>query len=86
VSEWQRARYVHAHRDANDKPVAVENLSKMVIHVRPAKPSRLVILEYRRTGCDARKFFQVQAEDADAAHESPQRGMAFVCEHEILTD
>jgi len=86
MSDWQPARFIHAHPAPDDKPIAIENLKKMVLRVRPMKPDDRVLAEYRRMGCTARRFFEAHYEDAARAHGAPQRGSATMCEHEILTD
>jgi hypothetical protein len=81
MSDWQPARVRAAH-GSELSPQLTALAEATVVYVRPASLPQSIIDEYRRSGCDATDFFEVQ--------ESPthpgRKGKIALCEHELLTD
>jgi hypothetical protein len=85
--QWQPARLVKAHDGfrAFRAPIPreqVQEIRKKVIRVRERVVSPRVESDYRRMGCDATRFFELNQDDMGWYDWRP----VMVCEHEILTD
>jgi hypothetical protein len=85
VSEYQPARLVHAHRDKAQPGYVYNFPTDTVVMVAEAALWTVPIESFRKSGCDAKRFFYLSRED-QAKITGDEDGFTCFCEHEILTD